>query len=227
MDLIGAANLEVANDRDSQPTFQSANGVSWIDVTLVRGVNIVDWNVDERETLSDHRLIKFATEDAGRQRSEGPRRLITSRTDWATFKRELRRRTLRVDGTSLGVEEEADRLQRAAIAALKASTPTGKPGPAQGNRWWNVELGRTRRAVHRAREAAQRERDPLRRLELQEEFKRRRRIYKKRIKEEKTRRFREELQEATPDDPWGLAHRIMSRKRRATVWETVQDTDGN
>ncbi|CAH1384410.1 unnamed protein product, partial [Tenebrio molitor] len=36
IDLVGAANLVVENDRDSIPTFETANGKSWIDITLSR-----------------------------------------------------------------------------------------------------------------------------------------------------------------------------------------------
>lgn len=113
------------------------------------------------------------------------------------------------------------------MTALKASTPVSRRPGTRGNPWWNGELERSRRAVNRARERAQGERDQVRRRELQEEFKTKRRDYKKRIKEAKINDLREALEEADPQDPWGLAHRIISRKRKTTTWETVQDERGD
>lgn len=60
MDLVGRHRLEIANNSDDLATFSSANGQSWIDVTLGRNVNIAEWKVDDDESLSDHRYIRFS-----------------------------------------------------------------------------------------------------------------------------------------------------------------------
>jgi endonuclease/exonuclease/phosphatase family metal-dependent hydrolase len=62
IDLVGAANLVVENDRDSIPTFETANGKSWIDITLSRDATVESWAVREEETLSDHRSIFFSVD---------------------------------------------------------------------------------------------------------------------------------------------------------------------
>lgn len=105
--------------------------------------------------------------------------------------------------------------------------PTSKIGATRGCSWWNTGLERDRRAVNRARERAQRERDPNRSTELQETFREKRRAYKQAIRKAKVESFREELAEATPEDPWGLAHRMMARRKKIpTTWETIQDEEG-
>lgn len=42
MDLVGTFNLKVANDRHAKPTFQTGNGASWIDLILLRGVDLAN-----------------------------------------------------------------------------------------------------------------------------------------------------------------------------------------
>jgi hypothetical protein len=59
IDLVGAANLVVENDRESIPTFETANGRSWIDLTFSRNATVEGWVVREDVTLSDHRAISF------------------------------------------------------------------------------------------------------------------------------------------------------------------------
>lgn len=132
LDLVGATNLEVTNDRKSEPTFRTINGESWIDVTFTRRVEVSGWKVCEDETLSDHRRIQFKTNNLEEQGPEGPRRLITSKTDWGGFQRALRRKLQRLNGINLGADEAAKQLQQAAIAALKVSTPTSRPGYNRG-----------------------------------------------------------------------------------------------
>jgi hypothetical protein len=62
INLVGAANLVVENDRDSIPTFETANGKSWTDITLSRDARVERWVVREEETLSDHRSISFSVD---------------------------------------------------------------------------------------------------------------------------------------------------------------------
>nr|6A43_A Chain A, RNA-directed DNA polymerase homolog (R1),Polyubiquitin-C [synthetic construct] len=58
-DFIGARRLVVHNADGHLPTFSTANGESYVDVTLsTRGVRVSEWRVTN-ESSSDHRLIVF------------------------------------------------------------------------------------------------------------------------------------------------------------------------
>jgi hypothetical protein len=74
IDLVEAANLVVENDRDSIPTFETANGRSWIDITLSRDARVEGWAVREEETLSDHRSISFSV-DSGEMGNDQPKEM--------------------------------------------------------------------------------------------------------------------------------------------------------
>jgi hypothetical protein len=71
IDLVGAANLVVENDRDSIPTFETANGKSWIDITLSRDATVESWAVREEETLSDHKSIFFSVDIEEKRPTKG------------------------------------------------------------------------------------------------------------------------------------------------------------
>jgi hypothetical protein len=91
IDLVGTANLVVENDPDSLPTFETANGRSWIDVTFSRDATVEDWEVREKEILSHHRGISFSitTEEERTDREiDGKRFLMTTqRTGISSGKR--------------------------------------------------------------------------------------------------------------------------------------------
>jgi hypothetical protein len=72
IDLVGAANLLVENDRESIPTFETANEKSWIDITLSRDARMEGWVVREEETLSEHRSISFSV-DIGEMGNDQPK----------------------------------------------------------------------------------------------------------------------------------------------------------
>jgi hypothetical protein len=107
IDLVGAANLVVENDPDSLPTFETANGRSWIDVTFSRDATVEDWEVREEETLSDHRGISFSitTEEERTDREiDGKRFLMITQADWNLFRETLvaSREEIQDEGTAEG-----------------------------------------------------------------------------------------------------------------------------
>lgn len=48
------------NDPYGRPTFSSANGESWVDVTVCLNVREWEWCVLEDETMSDHQYIEVS-----------------------------------------------------------------------------------------------------------------------------------------------------------------------
>ena len=52
--LLNGFNLE---NKSGQPTFSCFRGESWIDVTLMKNVEISNWMVNNKESFCDHRII--------------------------------------------------------------------------------------------------------------------------------------------------------------------------
>jgi hypothetical protein len=231
IDLVGAANLVVENDRDSIPTFETANGKSWIDITLSRDATVESWAVGEEETLSDHRSISFSVDigEAGNdQPKERKRIMMVHQADWQLF------RDAAIEGKGAIFEEDsaedmASALQGLAMRACKASIPCGIRRERKGNVWWSAKLRRIRAGVRKARSQMQGERNQERRAELRENFKKERAAYKMAIKEAKIEALRKALAQGSPEDPWGLAYKLVTSKKRgaATPWTTIQDSEGN
>lgn len=60
IDMFQTLDMVVLNDPNSIPTFQGAQGSSWIDVTATFDSNIIeDWQVMTEVSLSDHKYIDF------------------------------------------------------------------------------------------------------------------------------------------------------------------------
>lgn len=56
IDMFQTLDMMVLNDPNSIPTFQGAQGSSWIDVTATFDSNIIeDWQVITEESLNDHK----------------------------------------------------------------------------------------------------------------------------------------------------------------------------
>jgi hypothetical protein len=64
--------------------------------------------------------------------------------------------------------------------------------------------------------------------ERRETFKKERAAYKMAIKEAKIEALRKALAQGSPEDPWGLAYKLVTSKKRgaATPWTSIQD-EGN
>ncbi|GBM11857.1 hypothetical protein AVEN_178787-1 [Araneus ventricosus] len=59
-DLISGLNFHLLNEKDSEPTYQHRNAKGWLDLKLVKGVNLArttSWKVRDELNLSDHKYI--------------------------------------------------------------------------------------------------------------------------------------------------------------------------
>jgi hypothetical protein len=122
IDLVGAANLVVENDRDSIPTFETANGKSWIDIRLSRDTTVESWAVGEEETLSDHRSIFFSVdigEPGNDQPKERKRIMMVHQADWQLF------RDAAIKGKGAIFEEDSAEDMASALQGL-AGADTGR-----------------------------------------------------------------------------------------------------
>jgi hypothetical protein len=160
-------------DPDSLPTFETANGRSWIDVTFSRDATVEDWEVREDETLSDRRGISFSiiTEEERTDREiDGKRFLMTSQADWKLFRETLVAGREEIQGEETA-EGAAAKLQELAMRACNSSMPWKVRKARRNKVWWNASLGRLRKESRQARREAQREQDQERKTTLLREYK--------------------------------------------------------
>jgi len=62
-DFIASNNLHVINEDNGRTTFQSSRGKSNIDLTITNNqilADIKNWDIPEKESASDHNIIKFS-----------------------------------------------------------------------------------------------------------------------------------------------------------------------
>lgn len=232
MDFIGRHDLYIDNSPDDQATFSSTNGQSWIDLTLSRRVDVSNWRVEEEETLSDHRYIRYELEVDEPRITAREVRFNVKKADWQVFQARLKEliRDLPAEVTySEQVNEIAEEFQQACLEACKASMPMKKPIGASRESavWWNDSLREKRREVRRARKRYQTEQDQERRAQLQDAFKALRREYKLEILAARKDCFRSYCTENARSDPWGLAYKILAKKRKKrAVPKTIQRENG-
>lgn len=230
-DFIGARRLVVHNADGHLPTFSTANGESYVDVTLsTRGVRVSEWRVTN-ESSSDHRLIVFGVgggttgerdedEEARSDLRPGEpcalRRYRDRGVDWDLFRSRIHERM-----GSLDLEEPVaalcekftgviTRTAEECLGSLKADRTD------RGYEWWTpvldklrVAQGRARRRWQKARRTGGEEEEQSGRV-----FRDRRREYRRAMHDAETAFYRE-IAEGGNRDPWGLAYRTASGRRRA------------
>jgi len=59
-EFIISKELHIANEKSSSYTFQTERGASNIDLTIInnQAIDYVDWKIHDRESWSDHKIIK-------------------------------------------------------------------------------------------------------------------------------------------------------------------------
>ncbi|XP_063972041.1 uncharacterized protein LOC135159908 [Diachasmimorpha longicaudata] len=144
LEFMAAMDLEILN-RGSRSTFVTSRCQCIIDITMCtrrlagRGM---DWRVDQEDTLSDHRRIRFSIEGCAKLQQD---RLCRNprATDWDSFERNLeeRLRVGRVRPCSEDrLEDEVEKIHVALTESFQMACPA-KRG-RQGNKvpWWSREL---------------------------------------------------------------------------------------
>ncbi|KAG5890062.1 hypothetical protein JTB14_020307 [Gonioctena quinquepunctata] len=61
MNWVVTNSYLIENNRRDKATFSSNRAESWVDLTITRGTTISGWQVEDQETLSDHRFITYHT----------------------------------------------------------------------------------------------------------------------------------------------------------------------
>ena len=227
-DFIQTSQLVLMND-GSGPTFSSTNGESFIDLTLVSGPSApfcTDWQVSEREFLSDHRLISFRFYPCNSVPIiNAPLRHNLKRANWSLFTSLLHDNLPQVPhdmfDTPQFIDDCAafltDTVQRAADQAIPRCNPARRYV-----RWWSPELtalkALTRRAAHHYRSCS----DPYVRPLLYQIYRGHLRAFRQEIRRAKFASWRLFCEEAQAQ-PWRPFQVLSRQSSSSPMYFTVTD----
>lgn len=228
LDTVVQQGMNIENLENSEPTFYTKNGSSWIDVTLTKNTLITKWNVDTSESLSDHRYITFATNSKVEPPTLRPAYNI-KQADWNLFMDHLGRYNCMIKTSNNAPNQQADELQKLATEACNIAMPNQK-GTAKHvfNTWWSEELQRAKTKLRRMRRQMQSQKTTEMQNNLQVKIRKYRKIYKNEIKKAKHLSLVKALEyNNSTMDPWSIAHKIINSKGRpSTKFRSIKRNDG-
>lgn len=208
VDLLEWAVMEsytVENRPTDPPTFSSNRGNSWVDLLITKSICISDREIEDEDTLSDHRYITFRIA-CGKTSRKSRNKFQPGCADWAAFRDVME--TYKYGGGD--VNEEVGRLQEVCRQACERAVKRRGAAKRRGNEWWNERLQRERVKVRKLRKLWQVERQESDRERRKEVYMRARSQYGKSIKKAKEENMNERL-ERFGRDPWGEANRWLKK----------------
>ncbi|GJQ80424.1 hypothetical protein Trydic_g15232, partial [Trypoxylus dichotomus] len=198
-------NSLVVLNNNEEPTFVGHRGSSFIDFTAVnfRAYGMINsWHLSDDGTLSGHGLIGFEFgDDADNAHWHKQRRKVAG--------------LLEEIGSSAGsrkIETVAEKVNDAVIAACEESRPRRREF-RRSVPWWTPQLTRLRHEANRLRRRYQRCNAEDIRREREREYRAKYAECKNAIRTTRTEKWREFCIRSGGKDPWGLAYRIVRRKR--------------
>ncbi|GJQ83685.1 hypothetical protein Trydic_g14392 [Trypoxylus dichotomus] len=216
----------VVLNNNEEPTFVGHQGSSFIDFTAVnfRAYGMTsEWSLSEDETLSDHKLIRFDINNGNNieQRQTVKRGFCAKKADWEMFGNAFSTATAglieEIDNSTRTREIEtiAKRINDAVITACEQSMPRQREFK-KSVPWWTPQLTTLRRDANRLRRRYQRSGDDDIRREREIEYRAKYTEYKNAIRVTRIEKWREFCTKSGGKDPWGLAYRVVRRKRGNT-----------
>lgn len=221
LEFVTRNNLNILNN-NSIPTFETSNGRSWIDLTIVsRSVflNIDQWEVLETPSNSDHRYIqiKAFSKPANREKrltKMGEYKLMQEikEDNWfETIIQEEIKETEQLDYIINKFYSRIDKLKEKHSKVVKPSNSDKISKP-----WWTAELEIERKKVRAHRRRFQKARDQQREVykkQYYEAFA----VYQKNINESKDKSWKQYCAEIRNKNPFNLAYKIAGKKLKKPV----------
>lgn len=208
-EFISAHNLFILN-RGNKPTFVTRTRKEVLDITLCTldlFNSVVNWEVSEENSLSDHRYIKFSLTCLIPQPRffRNPRKAV-----WEKFTSSMAR-NFNPDVTDLTVnshlDEAAEYLNSSLVRAYNSSCPLQKQRTTTRCKWWNTQLRKDRaklRSLSRAERNLETEESRTSRINFQRE-------YKRRIRSSKRDMWRKFCTDVEGVIPSARIHKILSK----------------
>ncbi|XP_072400773.1 uncharacterized protein [Diabrotica undecimpunctata] len=217
-------NILINNTHNSPPTFLSTRGRSWVDLTLTKNLGIMDWKVNEEETLRDHQYITFRITQQHSHKTTIHKKYNIADIDKTKLNRDVLNKTWDVTGTT---NEKAIRTQNQMIEIIQLNTRKRKKQKRPNQIWWTTELNNQKRKTNNMRRKFQRETDVVNKRRAELEYTAQRRHYKDMIKNTKRTAIRDYFTNHDPDNPWNAAYKIIKKsdERNSTI-NTMKRSDG-
>ena len=221
-EFIIGNNLWVVN-RGSTPTFQTIRSESFIDVTLVKNVEIWNWRVSSEYNASDHNNLLFTI----RQVEEVPSRTIRpwKQAKWGQFKVELSKAGYSVpriiDKGKL--DKMVEYLYERINSALDIACPTIVTKlKFKGLHWFTDKLKRLSAKVRKQYRVACR----VETFEERQKYKLLHRRFKRQCRKAKTKTWRHYVTDTENEHLMSRLARVAQHKERAQL-HTLKKQDGN
>ena len=218
-------NLEIEN-RGNIPTFSTLRGetlaTSFIDITLSRNTDIVDWHVDESFNNSDHNTLYFEI-----LTQPDPPTLIRpwKKANWTRFTRTLTERNFYVPAVMSikKLDRMVNSLYKAINYALAKSCPLRPPRAGEDNlKWWNSRLTKESKKINKQLKIAKR----CKTLTETVKLKVMRRKFKKMCRKEKSTCWRKFIYNIKENDKMASLAKTLQKKERSKLY-TLRKPDGS
>lgn len=207
-----------------EPTFQSHQGESGIDVTL-GGAGVLtmvnEWHVADTETLYDHRAIKFVVDIGARRGVTATPSYNLKRANWGDLLTTLEHR-FHLRGITIEAIEELHN-ERALDAMVDVLTETIREAcdqhiPQVKRKkpvcpWWNTALQVMCNKVNVHRKRYCKNKHPVLRDALYSRYKTERQLYKKMIKNAKTQSWKNYCEFGDDTDVYKKIYNIYKRTK--------------
>lgn len=214
-EFIISKNWYIQNECTSLPTFQTVNGRSWIDVTII-SPNLIrevqEWTVLDHPTASDHRYIKISLFKAPEEKTrrltmKGEEKVLNNlkEDEWFNSAGAVEIKTAReLDETIDTLYEKIEKLREKYTKLVQNNNEQAKP-------WWNVELEIERKRTIALRKRYQKSTGPEREVHKTKYYEAHK-IYVENISKAKQASWKEMCSAMSKGNPFNLPYKIARNK---------------
>lgn len=228
LEFIIKNNLNLINDKNSEPTFQNSRGKSWIDLSIVSN-NLIrevkNWKVLNEPSYSDHKFIKIEIfEEAKLQMFKitktGKQRALTDllKMDW-----ELQSRNL---NNVQEVEHLIQKFYNTLENLYKKYEKRITKGKGQEKSWWNLELEIQRKKVRAMKRRFKRSRGDIREI-FKAQYYEEHKLYVENIAQAKKKDWENFLAKVTRN-PFNIGYKLARNQiKKAVIIKSMIKEDGS
>ncbi|XP_042908354.1 uncharacterized protein [Parasteatoda tepidariorum] len=205
-------NLDVLNDPDGPPTYNSVLGQSWIDLFVSNIEELKHYRVHDKISCSDHELITVDIIESDYRLRAGNTNIRYERLDWIALRVRLRDIISTYNLEPVNAVEQLDTsiidITKDIVAACRASVLRQNIKRGQHCSWWHPGLSQKLREVRALRRRYQKTTDEQERASFKIRFKQQLAVYKKEIRKAKALDLRKFLDRVNEDGAFSAPYKI-------------------